>query len=173
MHLWSEYTARRGSNEVASCIYNFVHTEYQILQPGEGRTLVLWADRCCGQNNNLMMIEMLMKHQREQYFTIVEQKFFTTGHSFNDCDRNFASMEKVLKKHTLIVPENTNFIIAKARVNNPFTFKWMQREIFLNFKPLTEFLLRPRTLQITKYTWFRMETQIPNTILSRESHHTV
>jgi len=96
------------------------------------------------------MVEMLMKLQREGYFTIVEQKFFTTGHSFNDCDINFASVEKVLKKHTLILPDNINIVIAQAHTQNPFTFKWMQREDFFRLQSIDRILIEAKNASNNK-----------------------
>lgn len=170
MHIWSETMAKRGSNEVASCIYHFITTNYEVLENGQTRTLVLWSDRCCGQNNNVILIEMLMRLIRMNYFSHVEQNFFVTGHSFNDCDRHFASIEKVMKKNTIILPTDIEKIILEAQIETPFHVTWMQRENFLDFKNLLAFWTRPRLLQVTKNLWYQIDANAPRNLFSRESH---
>lgn len=94
MFLWHQIIAKRGSKEVSSCLLNYITTQYKKLQPTEERKLVIWSDRCVGQNNNKTVLSLCMFFIRCGYFTEVHQKFLVTGHSFLPCDRDFALEEE-------------------------------------------------------------------------------
>jgi len=46
MHIWTELVGRRGSNEIASCLWNYIQTHYH--NPGAAPTLIVWMERCVG-----------------------------------------------------------------------------------------------------------------------------
>ena len=95
MMYWHETTAGKGANETCSMNMKYFRENFNILEEGEERELVIWGDRCTGQNNNYYMVCMLMKAVAAGYFTKATQKFLVTGHSYNICDANFALVEKV------------------------------------------------------------------------------
>ena len=104
MNLWNEVQGNRGSNEVSSIIYKYVTGRF--ARDGLNRKLVIWFDRCVGQNNNTIVLSLMMKLVRQGYFSTMEQRFFVTGHSFNDCDRKFGMIEKKKRKTTLEIPSD-------------------------------------------------------------------
>jgi len=65
MHLWDETLAHRGANEIASCIFNYVTSNYLQLVGRQKWGLILWTDRCVGQNNNRNLLFALMKQTDE------------------------------------------------------------------------------------------------------------
>lgn len=97
MCLWHECQAKRGSTEIASCIWKYVDGEFSVLQPGQERKLIVWSDRCIGQNNNWRVLNLYAHLVRSQYFTEINQKFLCSGHSFLPCDRDFALIERKKK----------------------------------------------------------------------------
>ena len=97
MCIWNESTGKRGAAEIVSCILQYIENNFVKLQPHEVRTLIIWSDRCVGQNNNWKMIALCHYLIALQYFTEVNQKFLVTGHSFLPCDRDFALIEKIKK----------------------------------------------------------------------------
>ena len=126
-----------------------------------------------GQNNNIFVLFTLMKLVRQNYFTSFSHKFFMTGHSYNDCDRDFSQIEKKQRTANIIVPADLEEVIRDAKTNNPFEIKWMDQNLLLNFKQLITFFGRPATLQVTKYHWFRYDVATPNQIFTRELHRMV
>jgi len=115
MHLWYECIAKRGSLEIASCILNYIENNYDILGHGEERKLIIWSDRCVGQNNNWRILNMYSYLIFCKYFTEINQKFLSTGHSFLPCDRDFALIEKQKKTAKVLVPSQWKYVIANAR----------------------------------------------------------
>ncbi|KAJ8892874.1 hypothetical protein PR048_005455 [Dryococelus australis] len=55
MMFWHKAIGDRGSTEIASCLLRYVEEDYTPLREGEERKLVVWSDRCAGQNNNWTM----------------------------------------------------------------------------------------------------------------------
>ena len=52
MIYWHETSGRKGANEIASINLKYVRDNFTLLTQGEERELVIWSDRCAGQNNN-------------------------------------------------------------------------------------------------------------------------
>ncbi|XP_051158212.1 uncharacterized protein LOC127279729 [Leptopilina boulardi] len=98
MFLWHEGIAKRGALEISSCILQYIKQNYQKLNENEERTLIIWSDRCVGQNNNWTTISLLFYLIHERYFTSAEQKFLVSGHSFLPCDRDFALIQRMVNK---------------------------------------------------------------------------
>lgn len=111
MHLWYECIAGRGSTEIASCLIKFVITNYNKLTEGEERKLIVWSDRCVGQNNNWRILNTYCYLAKCGYFTEINQKFLSSGHSFLPCDRDFAVIEKAKKQQTMFMYPLTGNIL--------------------------------------------------------------
>ena len=123
MMVWHEAMAHRGSTKIASVLLFYVTENFNRLAAGEERKLVVWSDRCVGQNNNWKMITLLRLLVLEKFFTQIEQKFLTSGHSFLPCDRDFALIERNKKlpyNSSVYIPFQWTDVIAKSRINNPF-----------------------------------------------------
>ena len=55
MYCWDETVAKRGSNEVTSCLLHY----FNNFLPDEVKTLFLYSDGCGGQNKNYTVIHFL------------------------------------------------------------------------------------------------------------------
>lgn len=94
INLWNESIARRGSAEIVSCLLKYVTNNFNVLEAGQNRTLLVWSDRCVGQNNNWKVLARYYYLIKCKYFTEINQKFLCSGHSFLPCDRDFAVIER-------------------------------------------------------------------------------
>jgi len=173
MNLWDKTTAGRGSNEIASALWNYLTTKYPVLAPGTTRELVLWSDRCTGQNNNFIVLTMLTCLVRQGIFTNVNHKFFVTGHSYNDCDRDFGNLEVKLRKNSIMVPSDIDEVVVNARSEKPFECYRMPANKFKDFMELSRHYRRPDTLKVTQNLWFQYEAASLQNILTRENHNVV
>jgi len=62
---------------------------------------VAWSDACAGQNKNFFTVcfwQLLIKQQR---FSLIDQKFPESGHSYMDLGRDFAHVEKAVKSRDI------------------------------------------------------------------------
>lgn len=170
MYTWHERVAKRGAAEIASCILKYISSNYNDLLPGEVRKLIIWSDRCVGQNNNWTMIALCQYLIKTKYFTEINQKFLTSGHSFLPCDRDFALIEKKKKTARLYVPEDVCHLIESARPSNPFKVYPMLQEDFKNFNVLLENINRDTKCKITEGRWLQITDDNPEVLRLRRSH---
>lgn len=103
---WTEDTAGRGSNEVASAVFNFL-CAHQF--DGEVTTVRLFADGCAGQNKNSTVVNFLyywlLKCAPPSVKRIL-MVFPVRGHSYLPADRVFGRVEKLLRKQAeILLPE--------------------------------------------------------------------
>ena len=92
-HLWTENEAGRGCNEICSCILAFLDKTGM-----HGGHLTAWSDSCAGQNKNFFTVCLWQLLIQQGRFSIIDHKFPEPGHSFLDSDRDFAHIEKSVRK---------------------------------------------------------------------------
>lgn len=109
MMTWTENVAKRGSNEILSCLFEFLNNI------GPMSHLRTWSDSCAGQNKNFNLIAFYQYLILHKYFDVIDHKFPEVGHSYLDSDRDFGRIEKVLRKHEKICsPEEYRSHIKSA-----------------------------------------------------------
>lgn len=174
MFLWHEVIAKRGSKEVASCLLKYVTNTFNVLAPTKERRLIVWSDRCVGQNNNKFILTLYHYLIRSRYFSEIHQKFMITGHSFLPCDRDFALIERQRRKSKALVPEDWKYVISSSKITSPFTITEMKQEDFKDIETLTQKLMVKSTkFQITKYVWFKLSQDDLTSVYARDSHNVI
>jgi len=98
---WTENEYKKGSNEVASCIYFILES----ADFGDDiHTIRLMCDGCSGQNKNTTLISMCSYwFSRQDKIRKIEVIFPVRGHSFMPPDRVFGNIEKDIKKKEIIL----------------------------------------------------------------------
>ncbi len=138
MFVWPESIAHRGSNEVVSCLH-------QYLQALRGvSTVMLFSDSCGGQNKNSTVIHYLYTLVRTGQFQTIQHIFPVRGHSFLPCDRDFAKTESKKKKTgRLYIPEHWIDVIRSARKSKPFAVVPVSQDTVFDFQShLAQFFKR-------------------------------
>lgn len=131
-YLWDETQGKRGSNEIASCIYNYV------LSHPETKEVTMMSDGCGGQQKNsnfsAMCLRLISVHPN---LNLINHKFFETGHTEMECDSIHSKIEKKAKFVPVYTPEGWAQIIRSARMNpRPFQVNNLTFEDFYDFKTL-------------------------------------
>ncbi|XP_049314072.1 uncharacterized protein LOC125778806 [Bactrocera dorsalis] len=170
MYTWHETIAKRGAAEIASCIWKHITSKFSILETDQIRKLIIWSDRCVGQNNNWTMIA-LCHSLLIKYFSEVNQKFLTSGHSFLPCDRDFALIEKKKKTAQLYTQADVCHMIHFARPSNPLQIHQMALYEFKNFEMLVKNLCRNPLCKITAAKWIQISRYDPKTLKMRKQHN--
>lgn len=101
-----------------------------------------------------------------KYFTTVEHKFLTTGHSFLPCDRDFALIERKKKSAMVYIPDQWVEVIANASSN----FEVMTTEDFKNLQ-IVEESLNKGDFKITKHVCLKIMDDDPTSVQARTSHN--
>lgn len=135
-HVWLENEAGRGAQEIASCLIKFLD---ENLQP-EAEELIMWSDSCGGQNRNRLMC--LMMHywlSKQKNLHRICLRFLLSGHSYNVCDSDFASVENVVKnKQEIFLPSEVVHIMEKCRLEKPFKVTQMGPHDFFSAQTLVK-----------------------------------
>lgn len=58
-YVWNESVARRGPNEISSCLLDFIKTE---IENGV-KKIVFYSDNCGGQNRNHVALRKLLRYK--------------------------------------------------------------------------------------------------------------
>ena len=103
MHMWHEGQASRGCKEIASCLLKFI-----LQLPPNVKHIMAFSDNCGGQNKSHLTVKFWMYIVKNTNIEIVDHQFFLSGHSFNECDRDFGQIELKKKnfKQSIYVPED-------------------------------------------------------------------
>lgn len=112
-YCWTENQYNKGSNEIASCVYDFL----QNADVSQYHTIRLICDGCGGQNKNSVMVAMCCSwlSKAPPNVKTIQLVFPVTGHSFIPPDRVFGNIEKKIRKREVITtPDEYLDIISES-----------------------------------------------------------
>lgn len=102
IYTWTENEGKKGSNEVASVVFNALTSR----DLSKYKSVRLVADGCAAQNKNINMLTMIatwFSWYPPPCIKKVELIFPVTGHSFMPVDRVFGQIERKLRKQKTIM----------------------------------------------------------------------
>ena len=130
MYCWPEVTAKRGSDEVISCLHHFLN---QI--PESVNNLSFYSDGCPGQNKNLNVMNYFFTQVFIGRFAKITHTFPVRRHSFLPNDRDFGRTEIKKRKHERIFTcSQWMDVIRSARVRKPFDVTECESTMFLDWQ---------------------------------------
>lgn len=126
MYCWPEIVGKRGSDEVISCLHDYLSK----LPPGV-MTLRLYSDGCGGRNKNINVLRYLFTLVAVGKFKHIRHTFPVWGHSFLPTDRDFGRTELAKHKHERVyTTQQWMDITEKAR---PFKTISPDQSMFLEY----------------------------------------
>lgn len=165
MYMWTEDIAKRGSEEVASCLL-----KHLTSRPTTGQEdLIIYTDNCGGQNKNWLLMLLWIQLVREKKYKTIEHRFLVSGHTYLPSDRDFAIIEKHKKLlRQVYCPQQWYEAVSKSKRVNPFRVVKMKQEDFLSFqnipyskKNVTD---DKEPIKFSQIRCFKFECNFPNTI---------
>lgn len=172
MLVWHEGVAKRGANEIASCLLHALNSGELATSK---RTLIVYSDNCAGQLKNQMLIYLYFYLIRLGFFDIIEHKFLVSGHSFSASDRDFALIEKTAKRSKLHVVDDVIQVLKKARLSEvkkdasqarPFRVIDLSEKPVFDFSSCAKAFFNTTSLQISKCAWIRVEKSDFSSVLT-------
>ena len=101
-----EEDGKKGSNNVASMLWeNLVHHK-QIGLLGAVKEINLVFDNCVGQNKNNMVLRMLLLLVYKKICVRARAIFLVRGHTKNDADRAYNLLKLLYRKQNVYMPED-------------------------------------------------------------------
>lgn len=151
---------------MASCILHAINSD---LLSTEKRHLVVFSDNCAGQLKNRMLVYLYMILIVSDHFDVIEHKFLVSGHSFSAADRDFALIEKKVRRARIDNLEDVKNVIASARTKKPFKILDLCDKPIFDFGTASSNLLDTRDLRIISAAWLRIEKSNPTSVQCKNS----
>ncbi|CAG9769804.1 unnamed protein product [Ceutorhynchus assimilis] len=134
-YVWNESIARRGPNEISSCLLNFIKK-----QTGNGvKKIVFYSDNCGGQNRNRFVFSMFA-HASKTIKVQILHRFLERGHTQNEGDSMHATIESAKKRQSnIFTPAQWIMLIKMAKVTGqPYDVKEMSQNDFYSFSNIVQ-----------------------------------
>lgn len=135
-YLWPEFVASRGSNEVSSCVFDYIKT----MAGRNVKTFTLLSDSCGGQNKNRTMVFMLWYALNKFNLVSIKHQFLVVGHTFNEGDSAHSSIENASRKIEIYTPSQWAATIRTASRKRDFIVKEQMTSDFVDFKEMAKCL---------------------------------
>ena len=165
-YMWHEGVAKRGSIEVASCLWNYL----QKLQNSEN-DVNFFSDTCGGQNRNVNMVSMWLYAVSHLNIKIINHFFFEPGHSQMECDSVHAKIETKSKNVEIFDPSGWYTLVRLSSKKEKYRVIEMDQKMFLDFNSLKNFLIKNRktdstgkTVNWLKIVWLQFRKTDPQTV---------
>lgn len=144
-YTWSEADSKRGSSEIATCVYNAL----QFYDSKGIKVASLYSDGCSGQNKNSIMATMLLYTVlHSTNLDEISLKFFETSHGQNEGDSVHSTISYAIKHAgNIFIPSQLFPVFKLARRQHPYNVCPLQYNDFLDFKTLAKEL---RVLTVKK-----------------------
>ena len=126
-YVWNETIGHKGSNEIGSCVLDFIA---KATLSGV-KALNLYSDNCAGQNRNRFVYAMYL-FASTKYKVSVTHRFLEVGHTQNEGDSMHALIERQSKNVSIFSPDDWVAIIKTAKTTKkPYTvIEVEQKQIF-------------------------------------------
>lgn len=137
MFVWPEFIAKRGADEVASCVLSYIQTCQK-----RGKNLYMFTDNCSGQNKNLTMISLMIALIENNMYESVTHIMPPPGHTRLPCDSDQALIEREQAKHQFIYTTDDWITIITKSSKKHFIVKCMDRKDFLQISSLNSLITK-------------------------------
>lgn len=185
-YLWDETQAKRGANEIGTCVLKYIESlkDRESVQNGEKLDVIFYSDNCCGQQKNRFMLSMYRYAvEKYSYINSITHKFLVKGHSQNEGDCVHSVIERTVKKclkaGPICIPAQYITLIRGAKkTGRPYQVNEMSYDSFFDLKNLAEQSLigtnlkdsNGEVVKITSVAMFRFEKESPQKIFFKTSY---
>lgn len=132
-YLWGECDAKKGSNEVATCI-----TKYLKAVDRRGKkNVLLYCDSFCGQNKVALTAihHFLITSENIQ---VIQISFLLPGHSYMPVDSMHAVIEREVKRLIMWSPSQwPTYIEAARKKPSPYKVETLEYSDILDWNELS------------------------------------
>ncbi|CAG9784775.1 unnamed protein product [Diatraea saccharalis] len=148
-YTYHEGEAKRGPDEVCSLLWKTI----QNIDPAV-KVLHVFSDACGGQNRNNTLVRFFLILIYLGRFEKIHQYFPVRGHSFLQCDRNFGTAKRLIrKKDRIYTPDVYNDMISTAKKTG-FSVTNITSEDILDFKKTWPLYYKKTSKSVDKASTF-------------------
>jgi len=170
LYMWHEAIAGRGSNEIASCVFDYLKS-----LPSNVTDVIMYSDTCGGQNRNINFSTMcLYATAKCRNLMTVHHKYMESGHSHMEVDSVHSMVERTKKSGPIYSPVQWYQAARLARKSKPYVVKELHTSDFYNFSKNTNGDVVPwLKLKYMCYTKERPDLVLYKTDLDKPEFHTL
>lgn len=167
-YMWDETRAKRGSNEIGSCLLLFIET---MVKEGK-KEFRFYSDSCTGQNRNRFIFAMFL-YAATKYGVKITHRFLEPGHTHMEVDNVHGRIEKATYMQHIFSPEEWHDAIRNAKCRGEmYKVIDVPQETIFNFKPLVEMQKWDPVINKEKVKWGSVkevivDSQKPNMVSFR------
>lgn len=148
-YMWDESIAKRGANEVASCVYDFIK-KFVLKGVKEFR---FWSDNCAGQNRNRIVFYMYA-HAAKEFGVTITHSFLEKGHTQNEGDSVHSVIERAAEHITIYTPDEWKLLVRWAKVaGDSYEVIDVNQSLVFNFKDQLKNKNWVKNIANNKVTW--------------------
>ena len=105
VYTWTEFEGERGMKNISSCLLCWINDK-GYYSPPHGKNnktpeITILVENGCGQNKNNLTIRFLNMIKEGVIFGTATFNFYIKGHTTNDCDRAFISLQVLYRKQNV------------------------------------------------------------------------
>lgn len=148
-YVWSENIAKRGANEIGSCVLQF------LTSTCKEKHVTFYSDNCAGQNKNKYIASLYLYATTFLEIPSITHKFLITGHTQNEGDSMHSCIEKekrrLLKGGPIFIPAQWIPVIQGAKKKGkPYHVKEMDQSEMMDLQKLSNDIGTNFTIDIEK-----------------------
>lgn len=131
-YMWHEAEARRGANEVSSCLSQFIEKMHERGVDD----FRFWSDNCAGQNRNRIVFAFYM-YIAHKLNVSIKHTFLEKGHTQQEGDSVHALIERSSKSKMIYTPLEWFSLVRWAKQDGkPYNVIEMKHTDFFDYKQL-------------------------------------
>lgn len=153
---WGECDGKRGSNEMATCLYLYL----QELDKKGFETALLYCDSCTGQNKNRVVLSVLNYFLlKSENLQVIQINYLLPGHTYMPADSVHATIESEVKKIIVWSPTQWASYFETARKKpKPYNVNVLEHTQFINWEDLATKTFTKETCKKVKFKNIRIAT---------------
>lgn len=152
-YMWTEITAGRGANEVASNLLSFI----KMKSESGTKEFRFYSDGPTGQNKNRFVFAQYLLASSKLQVSITH-RFLEPGHTHMEVDSMHARIEKEASRKELYVPQEWfELVINSKQEGEKYRVIDVQQSDIYNFKPLVEKQNWAQDINKVKIHWSKVK----------------
>jgi len=159
-YMWHEGVARRGANNIASCVWNYINH----MNEKSKTEFHFFTDNCCGQNKNKLILSMYFHAVKTLNVERICHYYLEKGHTENEGDSMHSTIEAAAKNVNIFSPMQWYTVAGTAKKSGTRYLVVEMEGQMKDFKGLSEKYTMGSKLRWADIKCLKVEKTHPNSL---------